>query len=86
MIYIISGRGFVEIYVDIRIQLTDCQMCAGLCEWLSENFWYTIHSVGDVCGGVNFHHHKHSQNYLYQIAGLNATYILSLKMSGWRLY
>ena len=33
----------------------------------------------------SFLHYKHSQNYLYQIAGLNATYRHSLKMSGWRL-
>jgi len=34
--------------------MTDCdgQMCADLCEYLSENFWYTIHSVSDVCGGI----------------------------------
>jgi hypothetical protein len=85
MIYIISGRGFVEIYVDIRIWLTVMVRCVQVCV----NSYLKTCGTQSILSGMlcvveySFHHYKHSQNYQYQITGLNATYI---KMSWWRLY
>jgi len=80
--------GFVEIYVDIRIRLTVMVSCVQVRvnSYLKTFGTQSILSVMMCVVEYSFHHSKHSQNYLYQIAGLNATYRLSVKMPEWRLH